>query len=170
MRKLSSLCAWTLLACVLCADVQAAVITLKSGERLAGFVVDERADRLVMRINGADIDVMNEDIVSIEFGETAKQQDLYRSAIQGSAAQAAQAAGTIVPTSSVNDQSIRDRNDPLRKADELEEKRKQDDYERQIKDREQFGKDMVAFFDDLGYDTKDLKKAVEQPDFWDKKP
>jgi len=174
MRKLSFLSVCVVACCLLCATGNAAIITLKSGERLNGFVVNELPDRLVLRINGADVDVMNDDIVAIEFGEPAKQQDLYQQALKGTSLQVSQKApadeiSVASLTGGSQDTSIRDRNDPMQKIDEQDEKRKQADYEKQIHERDQFSHDMVTFFDDLGYDTKELKTAIQKPDFWDKK-
>jgi hypothetical protein len=176
MRKLSWICVFGLFLSLLCATGHAAVVTLKSGEKLNGFVVDERADRLVLRVGGSDVDVMNDDIVSIEFGEPAAQKELYAQTVQAAQAQAEKAAREIKTTASSEprgysspDDSIASANAPAKHFDAMEEKRKQADYEAQLKERDRFAKDMVSFFDDLGYDTKELKSAVQQKDFWDKK-
>ena len=73
MRKLSLLAAVFFI--FVSASVYAAVITLKSGEKLNGFIVDEQPDRLVVRVSGADVDVLNDDIVSVEFIDPAKRQE-----------------------------------------------------------------------------------------------
>jgi hypothetical protein len=158
----------SVIACFcVCAAADAALVTLKSGERLNGFIVDERDDRLVMRINGVDVDVMNADITTVEFSDPRVQQEMLQQAVVATQANAARAA-PIVPTAAM-EQSIRERSDPRRLMDEKMDKQTRETYEQQLKEREKFGKEMADFFDTMGYDTKELRQSLQQPDFWDKK-